>query len=175
MPGNRNPVAAAAATPQLTLDQAKALLNDPPASMSDRQKRRLTSWVAAYEGSIRRRQKERYDNAAKGLEERHGTIREDLETLTDMATQVKADLGNGRITAAEARDKLKGIFRVIKEVRERAAVMRNSEEQAWEMICASPEDDQSRQLQRFPTMGNGLPRLSSEFLEGDEAAKYQFE
>ncbi len=97
---NRNPVAAAAAAPQLTLDQAKALLNDPPASMSDRQKRRLASWVAKYEGSLRRRQKERYDNAAKQLEERHGTIREDLETLTDMATQVKDDLDNGRLTAA---------------------------------------------------------------------------
>lgn len=157
---------------RLTLQQAAALLEDPPAVLSDQQKRRLGSWVDKYQTTWRNKQKERYQAAAKLLEERRDQIEEDLETLAEMAADVRDDLDHGRVSAEEAEAQLKGIFKTIKQLRGRIAGTRSDEEQTWEMVNKNAAEYQREQLRRFPTLAETLPRLSSAYLNGQEDAEW---
>ncbi len=146
----------------------QALSDDPPAGLSDKQKRRLDGLAARYERNIRAEQRERYAEAVKVTRETQSLIEASIEQNNTLAREINEAMSHGRGDTAQAHQDLAQVFRETERLRERYAGLERSESDAWEMVCTDPDEYQMQRLERFPSLKNSLPRISQAWLDGSD-------
>lgn len=152
----------------MTLAEAHALLDDPPAEMTDKMKRRLAEFVSRYESQGRLIQRERYDNTLAQATEMQAKIQKRVsDELREIAT-IEHEVKTGQCLAVEAQRRMTLIFRQINEDRRVLDVLDASNERAVSMIETPPETYQKENLERFPALAQRLPVLSVAWLSGED-------
>jgi len=154
---------------QTTLRYAKALEGDPPAIMSDKQKRNLAAFNNTYESRLRRRQRERYHAALRQIHADQQKVEDRLGESEKQVADIEDKVSSGRITGEEGRRQLTFVFRQIKDDRAVLDALDASAERATEMIDTDPATHQEQMLDRFPNLAGNLPVLSVAWLNGDHS------
>lgn len=152
----------------LTLAQARALLDNPPAEMTDKMKRRLASFVSRYERQGRTTQRERYAAAVAQMKDAQAQIEQRLTAAQREVVQIERGLRTGSIDHKEGQKGLAAIFRQINQDRAALDGLDASQERALAMIETDPARYQAENLQRFPLIAGSLPVLSVAWLAGED-------
>ncbi len=152
----------------MPLFEVQALLDDPPAWMTDRMKSRLARFASTYQARVREAQKQRHADTVRTIKETGSDIRKNIDAHERKVEEVHAAVQHGRMDPAEARQELSETFRQIKSLRERLAGIDKSEADAWAMVSTDPEVYQIERMERFPVLADALPRLSPDWLRGDD-------
>jgi len=153
-----------------TLAEARMLLDDPPAQMTDKMKRRLASFVTRYEQQGRRIMHERYAAALDQMDESRTQIDERIGAAHREVADIDRKVRTGKVTAADAQKQLTLIFRQIRQDRESLDALDMSAERAVAIIQTDPADYQAENLERFPVLAGRLPVVSVAWLSGEDTA-----
>lgn len=146
----------------------QALVDDPPAHFSDKQKRRLASFADRYEQAIRKAQRDRYAAAMGVVKETRDAITGSIEDHSQHVKKIHDAVAHGRMEPDDARKDLTATFREIKALRDRLEGLTRSERAAWDVTCLDADEYQVSRLERFPSLAQHLPRISQAWLDGED-------
>lgn len=152
----------------LTLADSASLVEDPPASWTDKQKRRQAAWFRRYAGHVRGIQSERYAAALDHADRSCEDIKAKASEAEVVIARVNQALKTGQMTADEGRKQISAQVREIKGLRGRLEAIAIAREDAERMLSTDPADYQQGLLGRFPAMVGALPRLTKEYLDNDD-------
>lgn len=152
----------------MTLAEAQALLDDPPAQMTDKMKRNLASFVSRYESQGRTLQRERYQAALAQMTESQTSIGQRLTDAQREVAGIEHGVKTGQVSSKDARRQLTAIFRQIAEDRRILDALDTSRERAVAMIEQSPATYQRENIARFPALSQRLPILTVAWLSGED-------
>ncbi len=166
----KSPVERMTAELPVTLKQTASLIEDPPGHFSDKQKRRAAEFHRKYTGQIRSAQSQRYNAVMDDLTQRRDAIKAQVAETRKKAEAVSNAVQHGRLPGGEAREKVAEIIREHTQLLDQLEAIEQAVEEAWQMVSTDPADFQEQALRRFPTAMDSLPRLSEDYLNGDNLA-----
>lgn len=166
----KSPIEQMTAELPVTLKQTASLIDDPPAHFSDKQKRRASEFHRKYAGKIRSVQAQRYTTVMDDLTQRRDAIKAQVAETRKRAESLSAAVQHGRLPGGEAREQVAEIIREHTQLLDQLEAIEQAVEEAWQMVSTDPADFQEQALRRFPATVDALPRLSEDYLNGDNLA-----